>query len=185
MDGLCCVIDWVGRLDTRPLVEAAMRDMLHTSSLQPKIILNEPGICIGGVCLAGAREEGPSSMPRVAVHGMLCGSPPDAKDAKTLFAQFTNDPPDGLCNILAWQQDERALYVCSDVLAARPLYYWATDSMLVLASELKTFRLMPGFSGRPNPHAIAAIMAIEHTVDADTILDSVHVLPVEIGRAHV
>lgn len=57
-----------------------------------------------------------------------------------------------------WSDSDRQLWLARDRFGEKPLYYGTFDRSIAFASELKSIRLVPGFSGQVDRGALAAYM---------------------------
>jgi asparagine synthase (glutamine-hydrolysing) len=64
----------------------------------------------------------------------------------------------GMFAFAAWDRAGRVLTLARDRLGIKPLYWGHIDGNLVLASELKTLKTVPGWSGEIDPNALSAFL---------------------------
>jgi len=177
MIALCCIIDWRREIAARPLATAAVAAMRIADDREPEAVVDAPPICLAGVRRDGDRDTWTSSDRAVVLHGQMQGPSPVGPDGAVDVAGLLADPPDGLYNLLVWDRREETLTVVPDLLGVKTLYYWHRDPLLVLASDLSAFRHVPAFSPQVNVRAVAAMFAICHPADHETLLGGVHMLP--------
>ncbi|MDQ1509714.1 MAG: hypothetical protein QOG50_1558 [Actinomycetota bacterium] len=64
----------------------------------------------------------------------------------------------GMFAFALWNREQRVLHLARDRMGEKPLYYGIVGDSLVFASELKSFRPAPGFSGEVDRAALAAYL---------------------------
>ena len=64
----------------------------------------------------------------------------------------------GMFAFALWNRDQRILHLARDRMGEKPLYYGIVGDSLVFASELKSLRSVPGFSGEVDRAALAAYL---------------------------
>lgn len=174
---ICCIVDWAGRTNARTSVSRAVDQMRPADRHVADIVLDDPPICVGGVRCGHSTDAWKAGHREVVLHGQVChpglAGPDGRVDVDRLFAE----PPDGLYNLLVWDRADQSLSVLSDAIGAKPLYYWRSDSIVVLTSQLKTFRNLPFFSPRLDAPALAACLVVGNPYDLRTLVEGVQVLP--------
>jgi asparagine synthase (glutamine-hydrolysing) len=64
----------------------------------------------------------------------------------------------GMFAFALWNREERVLHLARDRMGEKPLYYGIVGDSLVFASELKSLRPVPGFTGEIDRGALAAYL---------------------------
>ncbi len=169
----CSATGWGRRFVTRALDAAASRPRVEAVT-----ILDQPD-----VLLAGRRRSDQTSClsagdDRLIVLGTVCDdlSRRAGRDGFD-WDSLCRDPPSGLYHLLLWRPAARELRVSSDVVGARPLYYWGRDGRFVLSTTLEAFRGLPGGAPGFDPHAIAETLTLCHPLDDRTLLAGVAHVP--------
>lgn len=108
---------------------------------------------------------------------------PRAAEADVLLAAYTRWGADtanqlrGDFAFAIWDAPAQRLYCARDPFGIRPLYYAATDSALVFASEIAAVLAYPAVSGRFNEGAVAETAANRIRTPGETRHAAVSVLP--------
>lgn len=63
--------------------------------------------------------------------------------------------------------------VGADLLGMFPIYYYATDTLLLVGSSPELFRYHPAFSTQFNPAALVSILLVMHPIGGDTLFQGV------------
>ncbi len=72
---------------------------------------------------------------------------------------------------------ERKIFLISDPLGLRPLYYTLTDQGFFFSSEVKALLSVPGFSSKLDLGAIANMFSLGHVVGDSTLFQDVSLVP--------
>jgi asparagine synthase (glutamine-hydrolysing) len=83
----------------------------------------------------------------------------------------------GMFAIAAWDAEERALWLLRDRLGKKPLYWWASEGVVLVGSELRALRADPACPTRIDPDALADVVARGHVRQPRTILQGVEQVP--------
>jgi asparagine synthase (glutamine-hydrolysing) len=67
---------------------------------------------------------------------------------------------EGMFGLALWDRVKRRLIVARDALGIKPIYYRASESALVFASEAKALWAVPGIAARLDPAALSQYLAI-------------------------
>lgn len=95
----------------------------------------------------------------------------------------------GMFAFVAWDAHESEAWLARDRFGEKPLYYGVHDDRLVVGSELKAMRAVPGFRPDLDRRALAEYFRWTHVPSPLSILDGVaklppaHLLRVSVGRA--
>lgn len=182
MYGLVAAVQWDGARDLRSIVEPAITDMRAFDRLRQALLVEEPTICIGAVFRSAPAEVHRTADTIAVLDGDVY---PEAgrrfHDLGEVVDALAVDVVDGLYNLLSWDVRLEELTVRTDLIGAKPLYYWVGEGFAVLSTELKTFRLVPGLSPRLNLRAWAATLVLGHPVDDATLIEEVKALPIANG----
>jgi asparagine synthase (glutamine-hydrolysing) len=76
-----------------------------------------------------------------------------------------------------WDREERILHLARDRLGEKPLYFGIVAGTLVFSSELKAFRVVPGWSGEIDRKSLAAFMRYSCVPASQSIYRNVFKLP--------
>lgn len=177
MHSLFCVINWTDTGAPSAVVGRGLDDLRPLPGVESRLLLDEPGIA-----LAGGGGDLDASIVRgrrfiIAVQGIVGGGlPAGLADSEQAVEAFAADPPDGIFNLLIWDAREKRLRVCSDPFGAKPLYYWSGNRTLVLSSDLKCFRHVPGYSPRVNQVALEQTLLSSVPLENDTLLADVNII---------
>src|SRR5262249_6892904 len=76
-----------------------------------------------------------------------------------------------------WDKHERRLFLVRDRIGIKPLYYGTVDGHFIFASELKAFRVFPGFQARIDRDALAAYMRCAYVPAPYSIYHNIYQLP--------
>jgi asparagine synthase (glutamine-hydrolysing) len=85
----------------------------------------------------------------------------------------------GMFAFALWDAPRETLFLARDRLGKKPLYYSSSvrGMRLCFASELKALTVVPGFSDRINPRAVADFLSLSYVPDPDTIYANTFKLP--------
>lgn len=83
----------------------------------------------------------------------------------------------GMFAFALWDGRDRSLTLARDRAGEKPLYWGLLDGNLCFASELKAFRIVPGFAGEVDRHALSLFMKYAYVPAPRSIYRSVHKLP--------
>jgi asparagine synthase (glutamine-hydrolysing) len=83
----------------------------------------------------------------------------------------------GMFAFALWDKDEKALHLVRDRLGIKPLYYRATDSVVVFASELKALREFDTNSLTVDRGSLASYLRHSYVPAPNTIYEGVRKLP--------
>jgi asparagine synthase (glutamine-hydrolysing) len=81
-------------------------------------------------------------------------------------------PPDGYYAAVVYQSGT-SLLAGADLLGLFPMYYWASDDVLLVGSSPELFRYHPAFRMRLNPEGLVGILLTNGLVDGQTMLSGV------------
>jgi asparagine synthase (glutamine-hydrolysing) len=73
-----------------------------------------------------------------------------------------------------WSDTDRQLWLARDRFGEKPLYFGTFDGSIAFASELKSLRLVPGFSGRVDRAALAEYMKFSACPSPSSIYEGVN-----------
>jgi asparagine synthase (glutamine-hydrolysing) len=76
-----------------------------------------------------------------------------------------------------WDRRARRLLLARDRAGVKPLFWHAAPGGLAFASELKVFRLLPGFEARVNRKALRSAMRFACNLEDESMLATVHKVP--------
>jgi asparagine synthase (glutamine-hydrolysing) len=97
----------------------------------------------------------------------------------------------GMFAIALWDARKRRLFLARDRVGIKPLYYWADQTRLVFASELKALILHPDVPRQTNLAALDLFLTLEYVPAPHTIYEGVfkllpgHTLVVEEGNIKI
>ena len=97
----------------------------------------------------------------------------------------------GMFAISLWDAHKRRLFLARDRVGIKPLYYWADQTKLVFASELKALILHPGVPRQTNLTALDLFLTLEYVPAPHTIYEGIfkllpgHILTVENGDVKI
>ncbi|MCG3179198.1 MAG: hypothetical protein BIFFINMI_01531 [Phycisphaerae bacterium] len=186
MESIFCIVDWSGAAVAPSLVREVLEDLRPFDLCEARVVLDAPGLCVAGGFRpgrgAGEADAGDAVISGrsfdVVVQGRIVGPlPENLADDPAAFARLADQPPDGLYNLLAWDRAARRLHVVSDLYSAKPLYYWRGGSLLVLTSEFKTLRRVPGFRATLDAPSLVSTILKGAGRGLDTIFQDVRLLP--------
>ena len=83
----------------------------------------------------------------------------------------------GMFAFALWDSLERRLYLVRDRLGIKPLYYGHIDGSFVFASELKAFKVFPGFQAAIDRDSLAAYMRCAYVPSPHSIYEGIRKLP--------
>ncbi|MBK8977037.1 MAG: asparagine synthase (glutamine-hydrolyzing) [Planctomycetes bacterium] len=84
---------------------------------------------------------------------------------------------DGIFAFGLWDEPRRRLLLARDHTGVKPLFWHATrDGGLAFASELKVFRLLPGFRSEVNRRALRSALRFACNLETESMLAGVHKL---------
>ncbi len=83
----------------------------------------------------------------------------------------------GMFAFALWDRTDRSLWLVRDRLGIKPLYYLATDSVVLFGSELKALRALPGWTPRLDRTALAQYLQRGYVPHPLSIYASVRKLP--------
>ena len=76
-----------------------------------------------------------------------------------------------------WHPRARRLFCAHDRLGTRPLHVWDGASHLVVATDLRSILVHPGFSVTPNARYVSEYLVSDFTSQSDTLYESLERLP--------
>ena len=97
----------------------------------------------------------------------------------------------GMFAISLWDAHKRRLFLARDRVGLKPLYYWADQTKLVFASELKALILYPDVPRQTNLAALDLFLTLEYVPAPHTIYEGIfkllpgHTLTVENGNVKI
>lgn len=103
--------------------------------------------------------------------------------ALLLLNLHRNEGLSGLCRlngrfvIALWDKNEKTLYLISDRHGFCKLFYWATASCILFASEYKAIIRHEDFPARVDEEAIADFMALGYCLGNKTFFEDIKLLP--------
>lgn len=83
----------------------------------------------------------------------------------------------GMFSFAIWSENQRRLFAARDRLGIKPLYYAATSSRLLLASELKALEASPDFDRRLDPSALREYLSRGYVCSPRSIFAAARSLP--------
>lgn len=83
----------------------------------------------------------------------------------------------GMFAFALWDEHEQVLHLARDRIGEKPLFVGQVGDHLYFCSEVRAFRVIPGFSGRINPEALAAYLRDGYVPTALSIHQGVFQLP--------
>ncbi len=83
----------------------------------------------------------------------------------------------GMFAFAVWDRHERRLSLVRDRIGIKPLYYGRVGGNFVFASELKAFRVFPGFQARIDCDTLAAYMRCAYVPAPFSIYQDIYQLP--------
>jgi hypothetical protein len=173
------IIDWNKNKPLRTFVETLGQDACFLNNYSPEIILDKPEICLGAIKTFGSCNSWAYGKRNIVLHGKICGdSTINFTDKDIDFNHLTNYVQDGIYNFLIWDDKEQSLFISSDYLSAKALYYWRKDELVVISSNLKAFRLLPFIPKKLNPQVLATTLALSHPLSCDTLIEGVKTPPI-------
>jgi asparagine synthase (glutamine-hydrolysing) len=95
----------------------------------------------------------------------------------------------GMFAFALWDRSTRTLHLARDRLGIKPLYYAATPERVLFASELKAFRIVPGWKPTIDDDAVAGFLRHAYIAQPRTIyreaakLPPGHILTLRPGRS--
>lgn len=191
INDIFAIIDWNRTQDLRACVESVGQDACFSQNYAAEIFIDRPEICVGGIKnLTNEEKNSPferevSSVAQnywhcgnrdIILHGKICGH--SNVDLTIDFNYLANYVGDGIYNLIIWDDREQALFISSDYLSAKSLYYWQKDEIVVISSNLKAFRLLPFIPKQLNPQVLATTLALAHPLSCDTLIEGVRTFPI-------
>ena len=104
-------------------------------------------------------------------------------DTEVLVEGFDEYGPDfvkklnGMFAFAAWNNQEKALYLCRDRYGIKPLYYWFNGKTLVFASEIKVILKHPQYSMDVDFRALNEYFTFQNLFSYRTLFSGVTLLP--------
>lgn len=99
------------------------------------------------------------------IHGGAIPNWRGHSDTETLLAaierwgvQAALDKAAGMFAFVLWDRDRRELHLARDRVGEKPLYYGYAGGTFAAASEARSFRILPEFSGRIDQRSLALMM---------------------------
>lgn len=83
----------------------------------------------------------------------------------------------GMFAFCLWDKKNKTLYLVRDRLGEKPLYYGVLDGALVFASELKSIKQFPGFTGEISRDVLASYLRFNYVPSPHCIFDGFNKLP--------
>jgi asparagine synthase (glutamine-hydrolysing) len=83
----------------------------------------------------------------------------------------------GMFAIAAWNNNEKALYLCRDRFGVKPLYYWFNGKSLVFASEVKAIIKHPDYKIDVDHDALNQYFTFQNVFSYNTLFKGVTMLP--------
>jgi asparagine synthase (glutamine-hydrolysing) len=83
----------------------------------------------------------------------------------------------GMFAIAVWDKKERTLALARDPVGIKPLYYGWVDENFVFGSELKAFRLVPGFRGAVDRNSLGQFLRYSYIPAPHSIFEGIRKLP--------
>lgn len=83
---------------------------------------------------------------------------------------------DGIFNIALFNLDVNEMYLVSDRLGLRPIYYWISPDLFVFSTELKSFLVLPGFPKKLDRLSLSEFIEYGHMLDDRTWFEDVKLL---------
>ncbi len=84
----------------------------------------------------------------------------------------------GMFALALWDPRSRTLHLARDAMGMKPLYFLPQAKGVVFASELKAFRVLPGFRPQVDPRSLQQYIEFGYVFDERrTMLDGVYKLP--------
>ena len=173
------VIDWSKSKQLPVLVETMNQDnVLSEHSFQ--IALDKPEICLGTISKTDEKNSHWHYDSRdIILHGSVGQKLNlDFGWENADLSQIGDRIFDGIYNLIIWCDRTKSLLVTSDYLSIKTLYYWQQDEIIVISSNLKTFRHLPFIPQKLNPQVLADTIALAHPFNDDTLIAGVKTLPV-------
>jgi asparagine synthase (glutamine-hydrolysing) len=84
---------------------------------------------------------------------------------------------DGMFAFATWDRRRERLLVGRDRMGKKPLYYWASPSVFVFASEIKGVLAHPEVPCEPNPRALDAYLTFGYVPTPETFFAGIRSLP--------
>ena len=172
------IIDWSKTKNLPALVEPLLEDSTFLDRQIADLAIAKPEICLG-VIYHSADKSGhwQYGQREFILHGKTCNELP-IKDLQDWdFERLGSQLFDGIYNLLVWCDRTKSLFIASDYLSTKSLYYWQQDDLLVVSSSLKAFRLLPFIPKRLNPQVLACTLALSHPLSDETLIAGVKTLP--------
>ncbi|HSA55899.1 MAG TPA: asparagine synthase (glutamine-hydrolyzing), partial [Gemmatimonadaceae bacterium] len=104
-------------------------------------------------------------------------------DTEVVLHLFEDEGPDclqrlnGMWGLAIWDRRRRRLFLARDRLGVKPLYYLASGSRLLFASELKALHAYAGWSPVVDPAAVHQYLALRYVPGPGSLLCGVRKLP--------
>ncbi len=83
----------------------------------------------------------------------------------------------GMFALMAWDKQNRKLFLSRDRYGIKPLYYWNNGSTVLISSEIKAFLKHPEFSVKLNKAALNEYFTFQNLFSYRTLFDGVTMLP--------
>ncbi len=83
----------------------------------------------------------------------------------------------GMFAFAIWDTVEKALYLVRDRMGVKPLYYYADDTCIVFASEIRSILASGIVPRKLNTNAVANYLKYQSVSPPDSIIEGIHELP--------
>ncbi|WP_019506514.1 asparagine synthase-related protein [Pleurocapsa sp. PCC 7319] len=182
INDIFAIIDWSKKNSLHALVDSSCKNISFSDNYLTEIILDKPEICFSGIRKKQLNKNSNywhCGERDFILHGNICqGFKIDSSWVNIDFSQHVDRVFDGIYNLLIWDNRDQSLFISSDYLSAKSLYYWRDKEIVVISSNLKAFRLLPFIPQKLNPQVLATTLALSHPLSCDTLLEGVQALPI-------
>jgi asparagine synthase (glutamine-hydrolysing) len=83
----------------------------------------------------------------------------------------------GMWGIALWDNETRELFCARDRIGVKPLYYYHSDGLFIVASEIKSILKHPDVRARMNIDELPSYLALSASGPSETMFEGIHKIP--------